>query len=189
MSEPKNRTNELPAILPPLPDHGVFLRTPADGQDWYHPDDAQRIRGMIPSNRVFCRYLFDSVYYHFRYGDLRFRLRPCLWLPVVSEGLEIGDQVETIGVGMQVELFVSEVVGMFYSVRERRIQYQLATHPVSDRLYTSDQLRLLTDKTELRPADTFVRTPPNLAGGDGEVPIDPSLQVPPDDEAEHGPQQ
>lgn len=186
MDESASKPMESTPILPPLPDYGVFLRTPADGHDWFHPEDEPLIRGLIPSNRVFCRYHFDGEFYHFRYGSTQFRLRPCLWLPVAGEGIDIGDQVETIGVGMQVELFVSEVVGMHFSQRDRRILYQLASHPISDRMFTHDQLRLLADKSELRPANTFVHVPRGIESEGRELPIERSLQVPTDEEADHG---
>lgn len=181
MSESQIPVRQEDEIQPVLPDYGVFLRTPADGHDWIHPADRSVIDGLIPSERVFCRTRFEDGYYHFRYGDIRFRLRPCLWLPVVSEGIDIGDQVETIGVGLQVELLVSEVIGMYYSMRERRIEYQLAAHPVSERLYTADQLRLLSDKQELHPSDTFVRIPEIGADDDAEP-----LHLAPDQEPDHG---
>lgn len=181
MSESQLPVREGDEILPVLPDYGVFPRTPADGHDWFHPADRSVIDGLIPSDRVFCRTRFEAGYYHFRYGDIRFRLRPCLWLPVVSDGIDIGDRVETIGVGLQVELLVSEVIGMFYSIRDRRIQYQLACHPASERLYTADQLRLLSEKQELHPSDTFVRIP-EITTDDDEEP----LHLAPDQESDHG---
>jgi hypothetical protein len=141
-------------VNPLLPVYGVFPRTPADGTDWIHPDDAEIVAGLIPGNRVFCRHRFEDGYYHFRYGETRFRLRPCMWLPITAEGIDIGDSVETIGVGLREELFVSEVIGMFYFQRDRRIQYQLARNPTSGKLYLAEQLRLLTHKAELRPGDT-----------------------------------
>lgn len=147
------------SVAPVLPDYGTFPRTPADGVDWIHPEDVAIVDGLIPGPRVFCRYRFEDPYYSFRYGEIQFRLRPCLWLPVAGEGIDIGDQVETIGVGMQQELFISEVIDMHFSEHDRRIRYRLARTPSSDRFYYREQLRLLTDKTHLRPSDTVYPQP------------------------------
>jgi hypothetical protein len=168
-------------IAPQLPDYGTFPRTPADGTDWIHPDDVAVVEGLIPSSRVYRRFRFDQSYYHFAYGEIVFRLKPCLWLPVASEGLDIGDRVETIGVGMQQELFVSVITDMFYHQGERRISYSLASELRSDRLYHADQLRLLTDKTQLRPADTAY--PPPKWNAEARRAYRPSdyLQLPPGD--------
>lgn len=147
------------AVAPVLPDYGTFARTPEDGTHWIHPEDVAVVQGLIPGERVFCRFRYEPPYYHYRYGEIRFRLRPCMWLPLRYEGIDIGDQVETIGVGMQQELFVSTVTEMLYGQHEQRIRYRLARTPRSDQLYHAEQLRLLTDKTQLRPRDTPYRQP------------------------------
>jgi hypothetical protein len=172
-------------VVPVLPDYGVFLRTPGDGTDWIHPDDVSIITGLIPGDRVFCRWRFEHPYYYFRYGEIHFRLKPCLWLSVKGEGIDIGDRVETIGVGMRQELFVSEVTDMIYSQRTRRIRYRLARTPRSDQFYDSDQLRLLTDKTHLRPADTLYPLPRWNRAAREAYPSSDYLHLGADDEADH----
>jgi hypothetical protein len=133
----------------------VFLRAPANGSDWIHPDDHEMVDGIVPSKRVFCRFLYENGFYHFRYGDIVFRLRPCLWLPVRGEGFDIGDRVETTGVGLSQELFVSEITGMLFDDSVGEIRYQLARTPISGKLYSAAHLRLLSDKTKLREGDTI----------------------------------
>lgn len=157
--ESKVRVNLADGVAPVLPDYGVFLRTPADGSDWIHPEDRAVVEGLVPSHRVFCRYQYSDGFYSFRYGKTVFRLRPCLWLAVRGEGFDIGDMVETTGVGMSQELFVSEITGMFFDDQSGAIRYQLARTPVSAKLYTADHLRLLTDKTKLRASDTVHPVP------------------------------
>lgn len=157
--QPNDDPSGLPPIAPTLPDYGTFPRTPANGDDWIHPDDRELIRGLIPGERVFRRDRFADGYFHFCYGEVKFRLRPCLWLPLVGEGLDIGDRVETIGLAMKRELFVSHIVGMIYSAEEGRIRYQLARTPTSELDYLAEDLRLLTDKTELRPRVEFEPPP------------------------------
>jgi hypothetical protein len=150
----KVRVNKADGVAPMLPDYGVFLRSPADGSDWIHPDDHGLVDAMVPSKRVFCRFRYETGYYHFRYGQIAFRLRPCLWLPVRGEGLDIGDRVETTGLGLSQELFVSEITGMVFDDSAGAIRYQLARTPISGKLYSAEHLRLLSDKTKLRPGDT-----------------------------------
>jgi|GEM_PF-585110 len=148
------RVNDADGVAPVLPDYGVFLRSP-DGSDWIHPDDHEIVDGIVPSNRVFCRFRYEDGYYHFRYGEIVFRLRPCLWLPVRDEGFDLGDRVETTGVGLSQELFVSEITGMVFDDRAGEIRYQLARTPISGKLYSAEHLRLLSDKTKLREGDTI----------------------------------
>ncbi|MDA8745873.1 hypothetical protein N9N28_14690 [Rubripirellula amarantea] len=139
---------------PPLPDYGCIARWPADGQSFIHPDDVATATRCFPSERVLKRESFDGTYYHFRYGKNRFRLRPCMWLKVQHEGIDIGDQVETIGTGLERELFVAEVWGMHYIRRKGRIAYRLRRgDQVLPRLYSIDHLKLLTDKASVRDGD------------------------------------
>lgn len=153
--ESEVRVNDADGVAPVFPDYGVFLRSPADGSNWIHPDDHEIVAGMVPSKRVFCRFLYENGFYHFRYGDIVFRLRPCLWLPLRGEGFDLGDRVETTGVGLSQELFVSEITGMFFNDSAGEICYQLARTPTSGKLYSAEHLRLLSDKTKLREGDTI----------------------------------
>ena len=139
-------------LQPPLPVYGCFPRWPEDGQDFIHPEDRVIVSRRIPSERVFRRDAFDGTYYHYRYGAVRFRLRPCLWLAVESDGIDIGDSVETVGVGMERELFVAEVYGMYFVRRKGCILYRLRRGETTiPNLYHRDSMRLLTEKTHLRP--------------------------------------
>lgn len=153
--ESEVRVNDADGVAPVLPDYGVFLRSPADGSDWIHPDDHEIVDRLVPGKRVFCRCLFEDGFYHFRYGDIVFRLRPCLWLPVRGEGFDIGDRIETTGVGLSQDLFVSEITGMVFDDSAGEIRYQLARTPISGKLYSAEHLRLLSDKTKLREGDTI----------------------------------
>lgn len=140
---------------PQLPDYGCIPRWPEDGQGFIHPDDVPVATRCIPSTRVLRRDYFDGVYYHYRYGAVRFRLRPTMWLKVKSDGIDIGDLVETTGIGMERELFVAQVWGMYFVSRKGCILYRLRRADTKvPQLYSADQLRLLTDKTSLRPGDT-----------------------------------
>lgn len=122
----------------------------------------------LPSSRVFRRDVFDGVYYHYSYGNVRLRLRPCMWLKLHSDGIDVGDKVETIGLGMEREQFIGEVWGMYYVSRKGRILYRLRRGDnIIPRLYTSEQLRLLTDKTKIEPGN--IQHPSPRWHGQGET--------------------
>lgn len=139
---------------PPLPDYGIIARWPSDGQGFIHPDDVAIATRCLPSERVLRRDRFDGVYYHYSYGSLRFRLRPTMWLQVQSDGIDVGDQVETTGLAMERELFVAHVWGMYFVRRKGRILYRLKRGDNKiPRLYAAHQLRLISEKANLRRGD------------------------------------
>ncbi|WP_442512089.1 hypothetical protein SH528x_001239 [Novipirellula sp. SH528] len=141
-------------LEPSAPVYGCFPRWPENGQNFIHPNDVAIVTRRIPSERVFRRDRFDGTYYHYQYGSVRFRLRPCMWLAVQSDGIDIGDSVETVGVGMERELFVAEVYGMYFVRRKGCILYRLRRGETTiPNLYHSQSMRLLTDKTHLRPGE------------------------------------
>ncbi len=141
-------------VSPQLPDYGCFPRWPENGQGWIHPDDVTTVTRYVPSERVMRRERFDGTYYHYRYGAVQFRLRPCLWLRVKAEGIDVGDPVETTGTGLDRELFVAEVCGMYFVRRKGRILYRLRRSGfLVPQLYTADHLRLLVDKSRIRSGE------------------------------------
>ena len=145
---------------PQLPDYGCIARWPENGAGFIHPADVPAATQLFPSHRVFRRNLFDGTYYHCTYGGTRFRLRPCLWLPIRPDGIDIGDEVETTGVGMTRELFVATVADMFFTRRKRCIQYRLrkcdSTIPT---LFAASDLRLMKEKSRV-----------NLSGSNHPIP-------------------
>lgn len=137
---------------PHLPDYGYMSRWPQDGHDFIYPNDLVNARQVIPSNRVFRRDDFDGEYYHCQYGNLTFRLRPCMWLPVRYEGIDIGDPVETIRIGMEREQWVGQIVGMEYNAYRRCIVYEIQSGPLRlPNRFPARALRLLRSKDEIRP--------------------------------------
>ncbi|EMI58513.1 hypothetical protein RSSM_00040 [Rhodopirellula sallentina SM41] len=147
-------------VLQVFPQYGLIPRWPENGTGFIHPDDVQLVERLIPSERVLRRDGFDGTYYQYRYGEFSFRLRPCMWLPIAGEGIDIGDEVETIGTGMERELFVGVVTGMYYVRRKGRILYRLRrAEQTQKRLYLSEHLRLLTDKQRVRPGEIKHPTP------------------------------
>lgn len=149
---------------PLLPDYGCIPRWPQDGQAFIHPDDVAIATRCFPSERVLRRERFDGVYYHYSYGPHRFRLRPSMWLTVKPDGIDIGDSVETIGVAMERDLFVAEIWGMYYVQRKGCILYRLKRGDTTvPNLYPASHLRVLTEKSTVRPGDT-VHPEPKWSG-------------------------
>lgn len=148
-------------MLTSFPHYGIIARWPQDGQGWIHPADVPAVTRLVPSERVLRRDSFDGTYYHYRYGEHRFRLRPCLWLPIsATEGIDVGDEVETLGVGMERELFVGEVVGMYYVRRKGRLLYRLRRGDhVLPKLFLREHVRLLTPKQRVRAGEIEHPTP------------------------------
>ena len=80
-----------------------------------------------------------------------------------GEGIDVGDQVETIGLGMERELFVARVKGMYFVRQKGRILYRLTrSDKLVPGLFASHQLRLITDKTNLRPGYTEYPEPKSI---------------------------
>ncbi|MEM6469606.1 MAG: hypothetical protein AAF802_08535 [Planctomycetota bacterium] len=145
---------------PQLPDYGCFLRWPENGQSFIHADDVPVANRLLPSPRVFKRTAFDGTYYHYQYGQQQFRLRPTMWRSMRTDGIDIADQVETIGLGLERERFVADVWGMYFIERKGCILYRLRrAGRVVSKLYPASQLRLLNDKSSIRPGGTVYRPP------------------------------
>ena len=145
---------------PPLPDYGCFPRWPADDESFIHADDRTVALRCLPSYRVLRREKFDGTYYHYSYGQLSFRLTPVMWLPVRYEGIDIGDEVETVGVSLERELFVGSVWGMYFVSRKGCILYRLKRGDLAvPRLYPAKSLRLLHDKSTISPRNFDYRQP------------------------------
>lgn len=145
---------------PPLPDYGCFPRWPQHGDDFIHPDDRTVATRFIPSGRVLRREKFDGTYYHYRYGQTSFRLQPAMWTRIKHEGIDIGDEVETVGMLLARELFVATVWGMHYVPRKGCILYRLKRGEMAvPRLYAAKDLRLLTNKEHVRERTFDYRAP------------------------------
>lgn len=160
---------------PVLPDYGIFDRWPSDGVEFIHPDDLDVATHCIPSRRVLCRYRYDGTFYYYRYGKIEFRLLPAMWLKIKYEGIDIGDEVEVIGFALEREKFVARIWGMHYVRVKGQIFYRLKMVDGSavTRLYVRDELRVLTDKTQLKESDTEYREPRSMGdASDDPLPLE-----------------
>lgn len=132
--------NALP--LKTDPKYGSFPWWPEDGDEWIHPEDVAKVRGMIPSGRIFRRDGTDGAFVVLHYGDMRLRVVRTLWQEVEPEGFELGDWVEVLSRGMRNEARTGTIREMLWDERERRIHYQISENgrPISQ-LYTREDLR------------------------------------------------
>lgn len=145
---------------PVLPDYGCILRWPSEDAEFIHPEDQEVALRCFPSERVFRREKFDGEYYHYCYGQVTFRLRPVMWYKVRDDGIDVGDQVETIGIGLERDRFVAQVWGVYYIRRKGRIVYRLKRGDQEvPRLYTADELRVLTDKSKVESREEIYPAP------------------------------
>lgn len=108
---------------PDLPDWGVYLRWPQDGDDWIHPEDRDIVRQLLPSRRVLRRQTWDGTYYHLDYGPHQLRVRPSMWLPVPQVDLQVGQQVEVLSREFQNEPGIYRIAEILYCVATRSLEY------------------------------------------------------------------
>ena len=130
---------------PPLktePKYGCFPWWPEDGDDWVHPEDVAIARSMIPSDRVFRRDGASGKFLVLRYGKVRFRVRPALWLEVEPEGFEIGDWVEVLPRGMLNTPRTGTIREVLWDEGAKTLRYQITENgqPIADR-YTREDLK------------------------------------------------
>jgi len=145
-------------MRPELPDYGVYLQWPEEGDSWIHPDDRQLVESLIPSDRVFCRESFDGAYYHLRYGELTIRVLPSMWLAIGGEDFHVGDQVEIAshndknspGVGVISEVrFAQEQQRIQYTVLQR--EFPLPTHFLAEDLVNLTSHERLDEPRTIHP--------------------------------------
>lgn len=110
---------------PELPDWGVYLRWPQEGQQWIHEDDLEQALQMVPSDRVFCRYRWDGSFYWLKYGPAKIRVRPTLWLTVGNVDLSIGQQVEVLFRFGDNDPGIFELAEIRYLPRHGQVIYQV----------------------------------------------------------------
>jgi hypothetical protein len=115
-------------VRPVLPDYGVFLHWPETGHAWIHPDDVAVVSGVVPSDRVYRRYRFDGLFYHFDYGcQLRFRARPVMWMPLAGEGFDIDDLIEIRSLGFAREAGIARIQQVRFCRKRQIIEYHVAS--------------------------------------------------------------
>jgi hypothetical protein len=156
------------AEVPPLkvdPKHGYFPWWPEDGDAWVHPEDVERARSLIPSQRVFRRDGTSGPLIVLHYGDIRLRVRRTLWQEVHSEGFNIGDVVEVRSRGMHNEPRTGVIAEMLWDEHAGELRYQITDRDrLIETMYTSSDLK------HVEPAmpEVEVRIEPPADWGDNE---------------------
>ncbi len=112
-------------MRPDLPDYGVYLQWPTQGVDWIHPDDVALAQRLIPSPRVFQRFLFDGQYYHLRYGTETLRVLPSMWTSVGRIDVQVGDRVELLSHFGQKDPGIAVIEEIHCGRAEGQIEYWL----------------------------------------------------------------
>lgn len=153
MTMPESKPAE-DSYRPELPDWGVYLRWPNDGEAWIHPEDVGLVRRLIPSRRVFCRTAWDGEFYHLHYGELNFRVRPSMWVRVPDIDLEVGQQVELLSRHRQNDPGIFRIAGIFFVPTTGEVEYALQNDELTlNRRFCRIDLKPLRVTHELRPGN------------------------------------
>ncbi len=136
---------------PELPDWGVYLTWPIEGQSWIHPADLSQALRLIPSRRVFHRTRWDRTFYQLNYGELTIRVRPTLWVRVDSVDLQIGQQVELLAREGANDPGIFHVRDILYCPRKGAIEFVLAQRGMAlPKTFAREDLRPLRVMHKLR---------------------------------------
>ena len=144
-------SNSQTSYRPALPDWGVYLTWPTEGQSWIHPSDLSLAMKLIPSHRVFCRTRWDRTFYQLHYGELTIRVRPTLWLRVNSVDLQVGQQVELLSRQGANDPGIFTVRDIFYCPRKQEIEFLLSQRGMTiQKRFSRNDLRPLRVVHRLR---------------------------------------
>lgn len=136
------------------PEFGVFLWWPGDDDSWIHPHDVPKAEDLIPGNRVLRREDYDDDYSLLIYGDYQIRVQPAMWLPVASEGYNIGDQVEVRSNFGENQPFIGTIAEMIWSRTKKQIEYEIhKPGSLQAKIYTASQFHLVDrlNRVPVRP--------------------------------------
>lgn len=134
-----------------MPDCGVYLVWPQDGQEWIHPDDVALVEAWIPSTRVFRRHSFDGEYYRLQYGEQTVRVMPTMWRHVEDEGFSVGDQVEILSHFQENEPGLGIIKEMRFEKSSNRILYSIDSREMPlQRSFVAADLVRLTHRPQLK---------------------------------------
>jgi hypothetical protein len=136
---------------PELPDWGVYLTWPAEGQSWIHPADLSNALRLIPSHKVFHRTRWDESFYQLHYGELTIRVRPTLWMRVAPVDLQVGQQVELLARNGANTPGIFTVRDILFCPCKQEIEYSLSQRGMTlQKMFSREDLRPLRVVHSLR---------------------------------------
>ncbi len=136
---------------PELPDWGVYLTWPAEGQSWIHAADLSIALRLIPSRRVFHRTRWDRSFYQLHYGELSFRVRPTMWVRVDAVDLQVGQQVELLARDGANDPGIFSIRDILYCPRKSQVEFALSQRGmVLPKRFAREDLRPLKVVHKLR---------------------------------------
>ncbi|TWT88768.1 hypothetical protein Mal64_22560 [Pseudobythopirellula maris] len=144
--------------LPPINNDPAFgyypwwPKTPPgeSSDEWVHPDDRERAKGVIPGPRVWRRDGQEGPYVILHYGDERLRVRRTLWCEVEPEGWEIGDEVSVRPLGMKNDPVIGFIRERLWDETEGAMRYELtvADGTLYEKQFASYELKRLEPLVE-----------------------------------------
>ncbi len=150
------------SMRPELPDWGVYLRWPEDGNSWIHSEDVAVATELVPSRRVFKRIEWDSEFYHLQYGEHCIRVRPSMWTHVPALDLEIGQQVELLAQFGKHDPGVFRIEDILYDAEKQRVEFALNRGEiVLETLFLRSDIKPVFVKHHLR-VGYYQHQPPKL---------------------------
>ncbi len=136
---------------PELPDWGVYLTWPTEGQSWIHAADLGLALSVLPSRRVFHRTRWDRTFYQLHYGELSIRVRPTMWVRVESVDLQVGQQVELLSRDRTNDPGIFKIRDILFCPRKGVVEFALSQRGMTlPRMYSRDDLRPLNVVHNLR---------------------------------------
>lgn len=180
---------------PDLPDWGVYLRWPTEGNVWIHPDDVELAERLIPSRRVFKRFRWDGEFYWLAYGKLRLRVAPTMWLAVPGADIEVGNQVELLARHGENDAGIYRVRELLFASKRGELEFFLERGEMPlPNTFGREDIRPLQQQFNLRvgyyeharPKSQIAEGQPSLNVGNI-MSSEPSLPVPNSRHAENSP--
>lgn len=114
---------DVEGYRPSLPDWGVYLYWPEDGEACIHPEDVEVAKQLIPSRRVLLRNKWDGEFYWLEYGDRCIRVRPTMWVAVPAIDLHVNQQVEVLSHHGENDPGVFRIHEILFAVEQGKIEY------------------------------------------------------------------
>ena len=150
VSEPSSELQPL-SYRPDLPDWGVFMHWPQEGDEWIHEEDRGLASEVLPSPRIWRRTEWDGRYYWMRYGNLTLRVKPSMWTEAPQCDLDVGQQVEVLAKSGENDPGIFRVKEIYLSTTTHECEFWLARDElVLEKPFRREDLKPTYVRYELR---------------------------------------